>query len=264
MSSVPRELALRGAIVDSTNSINTTNTLNSPEAVLYPLQTRLPVASGGTLVAQAQRPFTFGVGTVRRTALNPAVLSSEGSAIAELVSRQANIRPDQITAGGFYTSDLAALIRLQPEQNGDSIVSMFVKGYLYQMSRCWVSDVNFLPLGGEPGKFDSYTKLDVNPTVNVSYNSGVTTFNVNCEDPLVPGSKVFPYTGVAPTIAFHVCKATVPAGEPFFMIRPGFLMQNDAGNESINIMLIALLLAPYPCGIHQSSIANICTVLRPD
>ncbi len=265
MSSVPRETALRGGIVDAANAITTVNDLNSPEALLWPLQVRDGIGGpspAGELIDSTNRPETFGVGLVRRTALNPAVLSSEGAAIAELVSRQANIRPNQATAGGFLTSDLAALIRLQPEQNGDSIVSLLLKSYLYQMSRCWVSDPNFLPIGGEPGKFDSFTSLAQNPTVGTAFNPlagpAATLWNINCEDGVTPGNKVFPYTGgLAPTIAFHVCKATVPANEAFFFLRPGLLMQNDAGQESINIALCALLLAPYPCGIHQVAVSTV-------
>jgi hypothetical protein len=83
-------------------------------------------------------------------------------------------------------------------------------------------------------------------------------WNINCEDGVTAGNKVFPYTGgAAPTIAFHVCKATVPANEAFFFLRPGLLMQNDAGQESINIALAALLLAPYPCGIHQVAVSTV-------
>jgi len=260
MSSVPRETALRGSIVNAANAITNVNDLNHPEALTWPLQVRNGAAAA--LILSTNRPQTFGIGLVRRSALNPAVLTSEGASIAEMVSRIANIRPNQATAGGFLTSDLAALIRLQPEQNGDSIVSLLVKSYLYQMSRCWVSDNNFLPIGGEPGKFDSYTSLAPNPVTTCEFNPSAgptaTLWNSNCENGVTAGHKVFPYVGgLAPTIAFHICMATVPVNQAFFFLRPGLLMQNDAGQESINIALAALLLAPYPCGIHQVSMSTL-------
>jgi len=251
MSAVPRETSIRAGVISAANAITPTNTLNCPEALLYPLQVRN--GSGAALVDSTNRPATFGVGLIRRKALKPSVMSSMGIMLHSLVSGGGNIRPDQITDFGFLTSDSAMLLRLQPDNNGDDIVSLLVKSYLYERSRSWLNDPSLLPLGCEPGKFDSYTKLAVNPTVTLGFNNA-TVFNADCQ---VAGDNVFPYVGgVVPTIAFHVCKATIPDNEPWYMIKPGLLQQNDAGENSINIALLAMLLAPYPCGIHNVGIST--------
>lgn len=253
MSMVPRETALRGATISTNNVVTQLNDLNSPEALLYPLTVRN--GAGAALIDATRRPQLFGVGTVRRTALAPAVESSEGMSLRELISRTGNIRADQITINGFKTSDVAALLRLQPEMNGDSMASLYLKLNLYEMSRSWLQDPVLLPLGGEPGKFDSYTQLDVDPGVDLGFNDA-TVFGADCGGTEAP---VFPYEDAAfdSTIAFHVCRASIPNNEPFFMINPALLLQNDRGEDSLNIALLALALAPYPCGIHTVTVETL-------
>jgi hypothetical protein len=252
MSSVPREMALRGGTISTANAVTLLNELNSPEALLKPLRVRNGAGAG--LVDSTRRPQLFGVGQVRRDALYPAVESAEGAALREIVSRMGNIRPDQITRNGFYTSDVAALTRLQPENNGDTLFVPFLKMWLYTLSRAWLAGTPFLPLGGEPGKFDSFTQLDVNPTVAVGYNdAGV--FAADCGG----ATAVFPYldAAVVPTVAFHVCQATVPVGQPWVYMPPGLLLQNDLGENAANIALFTLMLADYPCGVHTVTIDTL-------
>lgn len=253
MSSVPRELALRGATISAANAVTLLNDLNSPEALLYPLQVRN--GAGAALVNQANRPPLFGIGLVRRQSVTTLSETPEGMSIRELVSRTGNIRPDQVTVNGFYTRDLAALLRVQPGHNGDTIQAPLLKMMLYNLSRAWIQDPAFLPLGGEPGKFDAFTQLDANPAVTVGYDNAA-LFGADCGTTVAP---VFPYVnaGVAPTIAFHVTIATVPANEPYIFMHPGLLLQNDRGFEALNIALLALMFAPYPCGIHSVAIDTL-------
>jgi hypothetical protein len=246
MSSVPRETALRGATISTANAITLLCDLNHPETTLYPITVRNGAAAA--LINSTLRPPLFGVGTVRRNSLTPAVESVEGMALREIISRSGNIRPDQITSNGFKTSDVAGLLRLQPERNGDSMSTVYLKLWLYSLSRAWIQDVALLPLGGEPGKFDAYTQLDVNPAVTVGFDDG-TVFGCDCGGAVAP---VFPYIGAdIPTVAFHVSKATIPVNEPWYPIRPSLLLQNDLGFDSANIAMMALGLLPYPCGIHS-------------
>jgi hypothetical protein len=252
MSSVPRETALRGAVINGTNTVALNNDLNHPEALLYPLETR-----DGTraIVDNPRRCEMFGVGLIRRQSCYSIVESAEGMAIRSILTRSGNIRSDQISANCFKTMDLASLLRVAPQDNGDSLASLYLKLWLYSFSRNWNYDVNFLPLGGEAGKFDSYTQMDTDPTVSLSFNTA-TNWNFGCGGTDAP---FFPFLGAetVPEIAFHICKSTVPPEEPWFMIHPGLLMQNDMGYESLNIALLALALAPYPCGMHNVAISTI-------
>lgn len=254
MSSVPRETALRGATISTANAVSLLNDLNSPEALLKPFQIRNP----NVLVDSAIRPSLFGVGTVRRRATTLLATTEEGASLRALVGQSGRIRPDQVTLNGFKTSDVAALVRLEPENNGDTLATLYLKLWLYTLSVAWRQGPNFLPLGGEPGKFDSFTQLDTNPTVSVGYNDA-TVWGADCGS-AGAGAAFFPYepaSATGPTIAFHVSKATIPANEPYVMVRPSLLQQNDAGDDSINIALLALALAPYPCGIHTVTIDTL-------
>lgn len=252
MSSVPREIHLRGAVISAANAVNTRNTLNSPEALLYPSSVR-NVATG-VLQNNTIRPAIYGVGLVRRHVKYPCRLSASGLLLAEMLASMGNIRPDQITSKGFLTVDSAALTRLAPDDNGDSIAPLLLKSYLYEKTRSWLNDPAQLPLGGEPGKFDSYSALAANPVVTLGYNSSA-VFNATN---LVGGSYRFPYGNVLSGIAFHVCKTTVPNNEPFFMVPPGLFVQSDSGqNSGLNLALLAMLLAPYPCGIHSVGMSTV-------
>jgi hypothetical protein len=253
MSSVPRETALRGAVINAANNVVLRNDLNHPEALLFPLETR---DGTGAIIDNPNRCEMFGVGQIRRQSCYSLVESAEGMAIRSILTRAGNIRSDQISANCFKTMDLASLLRIAPQDNGDSLASLYLKLWLYSFSRNWNYEVNFLPLGGEVGKFDSYSQLDPDPTVTLSFNTA-TNWNFGCGRADAP---FFPFLGAAatpPQIAFHVCKSTVPPEESWFMIHPGLLMQNDMGYESLNIALLALALAPYPCGMHNVAISTL-------
>lgn len=256
MSSVPRETALRGATISSANAVTLLNDLNHPESLLQPATVRSGAAAG--LIDSVRRVALFGIGEVRRMAGFPCVETADGAALRETLARSGNIRSDQVTALGFKTSDCAALLRLQAENNGDSLVSAFLKLTLYQLSRTWLQPANLLPIGGEAGKYDAFTALDVNPDVVLNYNTG-TVFNSDCGSSSAP---IFPYsnaTAAQPRIAFHEAKATIPVDEPWFMLRPGLLLQNDSGYNALNYALFALCVAPYPCGIHTVTMSTVDT-----
>lgn len=248
MSSVPREMALRGSTQNNANVVDLLNDLNHPESLLYPTRPRSLFPSGPP-VAPTFRPPLFGVGSIRRKALYPAVASAEGTAMLETIARAANIRSDQLSNLGFKTSDIAALMRLESDLNGDTICEMLLKARLYCMSLSWKQSSTLLPLGSEPSKLDSFSIIGAFAEPVLGYNNAVLSWNANCSG---PGAPVFPFLapGNNPRIAFHVCKASIPSEDPWFMIPPGLLLQNDRGDNSINIALLAMLLAPYPCGIH--------------
>jgi hypothetical protein len=256
-SSVPRELAMRGAVVSTTNIVTQINDLNHPEALLYPLEVRNGV--GAALINQVNRPKLFGVGLVRRKTIYPLELTLEGAAIDAIVARQSNIRPDQFAAGGFRTSDMAALIKTEPLDNGDSMLAPFLKLQLYNLTRAWRVDPAFLPLGSEPGKFDSFTALAMNPAVQLDFNAG-TVFGIDCGGTVAPEMPYLAGGGLADaTIAFHNTKATIRQGEAWIAMDALLNLQNEMGYESLNIALLALAFAPYPCGIHSVLIDTVDT-----
>jgi hypothetical protein len=250
-SNVPEEMAFRGASIDSSNNVTLLNDVNSPESALAPNYVR---NTSGSMIAATSRPQLFGVGLIRRLAKDPLILTSEGVHIQELNTRTSNIRADQITGNSFKTSMVAALVRLEPQNNGDSMQSLYVKLWLYTFSRSWLQDPALLPLGGEPGKYDAYTHLTTNPTVTIGWNNA-TNFSADCGGLSTP---YFPYLPLSadPLIAFHVSFASVPDNEPRFLISAGLLLQNDRGSNALNIALLALALAPYPCGMHTVGITT--------
>jgi len=255
MGVVSRETPLRGAIATAANAVALFNDIPAPEALLWPATVRV-AADIHALADNEERPYVFGIGLVRRDAMYPLVETVSGTAIRNIVDRMGNIRPDQITKMGFKTSDVAALMNIEPGgvTNGDSLQAVYTKLMLYSLSRTWNADPNFLPLGGQPGKFDSYTQLEANPVVTPGWDDG-TVYGSDCGGAVAP---IFPYLAADnnPTIAFHTSMATVPNGQSFIMLSPGLLLQNSSGYDAINIFFLALAMAPYPCGIHSMTITT--------
>lgn len=252
-SNVPRETALRGASVNILNAVDLTNDLDAPEALLTPVTVR--DGETGELENANERPYLFGIGLLRRSALGGLVPTPHGLSVAAITAKSGNIRPDQISELGFKTQDIAMLMRVEPQSNGDSMQAPYLKLQLYAMIHGWQVDPRLLPLGSQPGKFDSYTRLDPNPVVGFGYNVDG-PWGIDCGGAAVP---VFPYVdpAVVPTIAFHVSTATVPSGQPWLMIPPGLLYQGHGGEDAINMFMLALAFAPFPCGMHQVTVSTL-------
>jgi hypothetical protein len=178
-------------------------------------------------------------------------ISGVGSAINNTLSTTGNIRPNQTTGYGFFTSDMANILRVQGVDNGDSIVSLFLKLQLYSLTLAWDHPSNMLPLGSEPGKFDAYTKLTPAPAVTIGYNTVVG--NKGCGGLTAP---FLPFCTDVPEIAFHASLATVPSGESFYLLRPSLMQQNDRGDNAINIAMFILAIGTYPCGLHQVTVST--------
>jgi hypothetical protein len=251
LSNVPIQMPIRGGIVTDANAYNNTNDLNHPEALLYPRQVRNGAAAA--LIDSTQELQLMGVGTLRRQNKAGLTLSSYGSTVAELVMKQGNIRPDQLTAYGFYTTEMAGLIKTEGDTNGDSMVGPFLNLKLYSLAIGWDQGANNLPLSSEPGKFDAFTVLQNNPNCTIDYNNGTDVFDENCGG---AGNPFFPFSGAANRIAFHFTNQTVPAGRTPLYVRAALLMQNDRGDNTINFMLLAMALANYPCGLHNVLIST--------
>jgi hypothetical protein len=247
-SNVATQMPIRGGTVTATNVFTATNDLNHPEALLFPRQVRN--GAGAALIASTNRLPLYGVGTVLRHNIGPLVLSAHGASIQQMVARGGNIRPNQTTEFGFYTAEDAGLIRVEGTDNGDSLVSCFTKMMLYNTSLAWQSPVTQLPIGGEVGKFDAFTKIQNAATATLGYNDG-NIFGEDCGGALAP---VPPYVQAALTVAFHASNQTVPAGRTPFYIRPTLLQQNDRGDNTINFALLAMMLAPAPIGLHTVTI----------
>lgn len=246
LSDVPREMPIRGGIVDETNTYDASNDLNHPEALIFPREVRN--GGGAVLIDSTHRLPLYGIGTLLRKMKTNLSLSAHGSTLQEIISKSGNIRPNQITTYGFYTSEVAGLIRTEGVDNGDSLMSLFVKLQLYNMILSWQFPANNLPIGGEVGKFDAFTQVDPNYGVVVDYNNGNDIFAENCGGPAAP---VFPYTTNVPTIAFHASNQTVPRGHTPYYIRPSLLQQNDRGDNTINYPMLAMAIADFPAGLHN-------------
>lgn len=252
-SSVANEMPLRAGYVSANNAATPLADLNHPECLLWPLELR--ESDDAAVVENPIRLPTRGVGTVRLNSAFGMVKSSDGLVVDAMVARQSNIRSNQGTAGGFMTSDIAGLLKTGGIHDGDSVMSIYLKLYLYMISRTWSQPVPFLPIGAEVGKLDTNASINPDPGVNLLYNAGSNNHNATCSDGLEPAGYIQPFGSVC-QVAFHVTRATVPPsgyGNTFW-IAPGLLMQNDRGNEAINIALTILGLAPYPCGFHQVAV----------
>lgn len=246
LSSVPYEMPIRGGIVSGANVFDEVNDLNHPEALLFPRNVRN--GAGQTLIDSTNQLPLFGVGTLLRNAKNALVLSAHGTSLQEIITKNGNLRSNQITVFGFYTSEVAALVRVAGTDNGDSLVPLFLKLQLYNCILSWQFPENNQPLSCEVSKFDAFTQVDPNLNVAVQYNDGLDLFDEDCGGAANP---VFPYTQAVPTIAFHACNQTVPRGRTPIYIRPSLLMQNDRGDNTINFALLAMALADFPCGLHS-------------
>jgi hypothetical protein len=252
IANVPNEMPLRGGIISDTNAYTSTNDLNHPEALMFPRAVRNGAAAA--LIASTHRLPLYGVGLMRQKAKFGLSLSEHGMSINEIISRNANIRSDQVTVGGFYTSEVAALIRVQGTDNGDSLLSLFLKLQLYQNTLGWAGNTNILPLSCEASKFDAFTKMDYGGGVTLGYNDSL-LFGEDCGG----ATSVLPFNTAAANIYFHATRATVPSGSTPYYIRAPLLMQNDRGSEALNFALLALALGPYPVGLHTVSLNTVDT-----
>lgn len=248
LSDVPREMPIRGGIVSNANALQNTNDLNHPEALLYPRTVRNGLAAA--LINSVQRLKLFGIGQQRRMNKFGMEISPHGAGINEITLKSGNVRPNQTTAFGFFTSEIVSLLKQQGDDNGDSLASFFTKLHLYSASVAWASPVSSLPISMEVGKFDAFTVVNPAPVVTLGYNDSP-VFGEDCGGALAP---VFPYTNAVPRISFHASDTTVPDGWTKYYVRGSILQQNDTGNNAFNLAQIAMGLAPYPCGIHTVTI----------
>jgi len=255
MSNVPSQMPIRGGVCNQANQYFVESDLNHPECLLYPREVRNGPGAG--LINSGFELPLYGVGTVRRANKAGLVLSSYGTAVSEIILRQGNVRPDQLVAFGFYTSEMASLILSEGDRDGDSLVSVFLKLMLYCMSLSWQFPANNLPISCECSKFDSFTETSPNPNVQLDYNNGLNLFEENCGGAALP---FMPFaTNPNPRIGFHFTRATVPAGRTPLYLRPSLLLQNDRGDNALNFALVAMALADYPCGIHNVTITTTDT-----
>lgn len=247
LSDVPREMPIRGGIVSNNNAFQNTNDLNHPEALLYPRQVRNGL--GAALIPSVQRLKLFGIGVQRRMNKFGMEISAHGAGINEITLKSGNVRPNQTTAFGFFTSEIVSLLKQQGDDNGDSLASFFTKLHLYSMSMAWASPVSNLPVAMEVGKFDAFTAVNPVPVVTLGYNDSP-VFGENCGGAAAP---VLPFSP-AGQVSFHASDTTVPDGWTRYYVRGSILQQNDTGANSFNIAQVVMGIAPYPAGLHTVTV----------
>lgn len=227
---------IRGSALLTDNTIKQIQ-LNKPTALLYPQQVRDGPAAG--LIESTQRAQLFSVVTMKKQGPSEKTLSELGAFVRSLVC----FGPED-SCNGMFSFDLRALVD-SPNFGGESLLSFFLKGWLY----CLTLQHSVRSLSNsEPGLFDSWTQLAPSPTVTLGLNDGL-TFNSACGGFAKP---VFPYALGAPTISFHVSLSSVPYDATFFFVSSSLLSAGE-----LDLAMLALLIAPYPCGIHTVTISTL-------
>jgi len=145
-----------------------------------------------------------------------------------------------------------------------------VKLALYAQILSYQVPSQFLPLGGQPGKLDSFTALDTNPIItSLAYNTG-TGSNIVSENS-GGNASFFPWGAVMPNVAggavgscimsFHQDLASIPPSERVnaICLRSSDLQATESSNPGVNIALAAMMWAPYPCGIFRFNVNTLDT-----
>jgi hypothetical protein len=243
-SDVSRESTMRGKSASAGNVLSNFNDVSPPESWLYPAHYR---DAAGQQYQNLNRPQIYGVGHTIRTATGQLTLSEIGGVLEKILMKQSNIRAFQVAQNGFRTPDLAALLRTQGDDIGDSMVTLYVKLWGYMLALTTSFGGRVLPFSGQVGIFGGNTITDDPPVVQLGYNTAG-QWGANCGG----ATSVFPYDEHPnPRVYFHVQLSTVPAGEPFFFVPPSLLLGNDSGYDTITLAMLVMALGPYPAGVYR-------------
>lgn len=183
-------------------------------------------------------------GTSTRTAM--------ADTLQDLTARAGSIRPDAITPLMFGTTDSVQMMYASFSKAGDAMTSQYLKLQLYEYIHAWRGSSNVLPLASEAGQFDANASLTppyAPPTFIYDDDDNRFDFTTSTVQ-VAGGSRYFPFSGLEHyTITFHVSLTSVPLGKPFYAVPNALLTTCDAQFPSLTYALMAMALAPYPCGI---------------
>jgi hypothetical protein len=205
---------------------------------------------------QAHPPSIAYIQTERLTSPDAEILPYTvlGGKILELVRQDGRIRADQMSTNNFKTEDLSQIIRAEDLRSGDTITSWLVKLWLYQYSRSLFGPINDIPMVGQVGRFVPTFVWDGEDIQVVFNDDNNDVVGSGCGGRLAPFWPYLDPNTPAPQIAFHVTVETIPSGSSFWAIPAGLINTIDIYQGSLSVAMMALVLAPYPCGLHSMTV----------
>lgn len=256
----PMDLALRGSVATVANTVDVDQHLNHPESVMWPVYVRGNIEQSNDL-----SPPIMSVDTSRTPRRLGFTATPEFVALCSQVTRSGAARVDQLSRKGFRAREVMNIVADGVVSYGDSLSTCFLKSMLYEATYSWLNDKSSLPLSGEPSKFDSKTALSSVYETQLCYGDiyhnyvgadcGYSQTKLSCAPyfPMLP----FGTGNSVGEITFHLSAATVPRGEEAFFVPPELLNLDEGGHPGRNIAMLALLLAPYPFGIHHVKVTTV-------
>jgi hypothetical protein len=168
--------------------------------------------------------------------------------VRRLIMERYKVRKDAVSQVGVRETDRLMFAGTTTPVS-PSMLQPHLKMELYAKTLAWGADTPFVPLMNDC-KIDPLAEWTGDDAI-FGYNIGT----VNNEDNLnALGERIFPWQGQRATgsITFHASMKTVPASKRATVLLAPItsLAFGDGLGTAINVALMAMAYAPYPCGFH--------------
>lgn len=229
-------------------AITTPATINTPEAILFPRTVRNGPAAGPVNSAALLPVCGFGLVqndgglNLQETALWLSLVKAQQEKMLIATNR------NTLTIGGFFPTDVMSVASVATSTA--LVMDQMVLKLMYYLYTCaWLLTGPSVPLAGEPGKLDSFTKVQANALQTLEWNtSPVNGEDLNLDvlpamDPVLPIVSPNNNKGI---LRFHLSLETVPAGrrsQAWFL--PSAVFENSPSAQEA-IALFVLSITVYP------------------
>jgi hypothetical protein len=237
------QAALNSKVISNTDVISANaHSLPLPLTTLIPREVR---NAGGVLINSTQRLFIIAVAPLEFRAVDVTDTDLATILIEAAIKANMNLgRRDNTVLNGFLALDMAAIARLKAYY-GLCMDQCFAKIALLNSIVAWLATSNMCP-ASELSVIDQNTLPGVGGTFAVGYNDSP-VFGELCGG----ATALFPVSGVAGTVEFHLCTESMLPEDRADMIvmPPGLISLDDAGEPGVMMILFLMMWAEWPTSL---------------